>query len=194
MSQLRGSASMDESHNEAGRQEAMRRFYVAQHPRLLRFVARRVGDEKGAEDVCQETWRVFFFGYDKFIAAYDDLVKALYPIASCRIADYWRLHGQARGVPTESETLAVLTEALCAGLRGVGRFEAGDESADRRIDVQRALAKLPRRQREALELHYLYELKVHEAARLMGVSENAVKKSLKKGLAGLRVTDWLDCY
>ena len=55
---------LDESHNEAKRREAMRRFYVAQHPRLLQFVTRRVGDEKEAEDVCQETWRVFFFGYD----------------------------------------------------------------------------------------------------------------------------------
>ena len=109
-------------------------------------------------------------------------MKALYPIASCRIVDYWRRHGQAWGVPTDSEMLAVLAEALCAGFRGAVRLEAGDEAADRRIDVQRALAKLPRRQREALELHYLHELKVQEAAKLMGVSENAVKKSLKKGL------------
>ncbi|MFJ9012768.1 RNA polymerase sigma factor [Streptomyces canus] len=185
---------MDDREAGEARKEAMRCFYLAQHPRLLRFVTRRVGDEKEAEDVCQEIWRVFFFGYDKFIATYDDPVKVLYPIARCRIADYQRLRFRSSDVPTESATLVMLAHALCAVLRSAGHPEAGDEEADRRIDVQRALAMLPHRQREALQLHYLDELKVHEAARLMGVSENAVKKLVKKGLAGLRGTDGLDRY
>jgi RNA polymerase sigma factor (sigma-70 family) len=55
-----------------------------------------------------------------------------------------------------------------------------------RIDVRDGLARLPRRIRAAIALHYLAGLSVSETARAMGVSENTVKSQLKTGLARLR--------
>ncbi len=52
--------------------------------------------------------------------------------------------------------------------------------------MRAALAKLPRRIRAAIALHYLAGLTVPETARAMGVSENTVKSQLKTGLERLR--------
>jgi RNA polymerase sigma factor (sigma-70 family) len=55
-----------------------------------------------------------------------------------------------------------------------------------RADMRAALAKLPRRIRAAIALHYLAGLTVPETARAMGISENTVKSQLKTGLERLR--------
>jgi RNA polymerase sigma factor (sigma-70 family) len=55
-----------------------------------------------------------------------------------------------------------------------------------RADMRAALAKLPRRMRAAIALHYLAGLTVPETARAMGVSENTIKSQLKTGLERLR--------
>src|SRR6185503_10336599 len=53
-------------------------------------------------------------------------------------------------------------------LRPAGRPElAGPPSADR-IDVERAVARLPRRQRQVVTLHYLADLSVAEVAAVLG--------------------------
>jgi RNA polymerase sigma factor (sigma-70 family) len=62
---------------------------------------------------------------------------------------------------------------------------AGSDAAQR-IDVRDGLARLPRRTRAAIALHYLAGLSVPEVARALGVSENTVKSQLKTGLARLR--------
>ncbi|MDP9224649.1 MAG: sigma-70 family RNA polymerase sigma factor [Actinomycetota bacterium] len=55
-----------------------------------------------------------------------------------------------------------------------------------RIDVRDGMARLPRRTRAAIALHYLAGLSVPETARALGVSENTIKSQLKTGLARLR--------
>jgi RNA polymerase sigma-70 factor (ECF subfamily) len=54
------------------------------------------------------------------------------------------------------------------------------------IDLQRALQRLPRRQREAVVLFYVGDLTIHVAADLMGVSDGTVKAHLAQGRAALR--------
>lgn len=61
---------------------------------------------------------------------------------------------------------------------------------DRSLDVQRAIGRLSRRQRLAVELHYYVGLSVTEAAAVMGCSEGTVKSTLsdarKRLLAALQ--------
>ncbi|MFG2227621.1 RNA polymerase sigma factor [Streptomyces sp. NPDC048644] len=170
---------------ERERRDAMRIFYTIHHPKLAAFVARRVEGQSGAEDVCQEVWRLFFIRYDAYLKAYDEPVKALYPIARCRIAEFWNRRGRMREDPFEGEDLALLTHAMASDLP-VG--------IERRVDVERALACLPERQREALHLHHIDNLTVLETAVLMGIGENGVKKLLKKALSTLRATPALTAY
>jgi RNA polymerase sigma-70 factor (ECF subfamily) len=62
---------------------------------------------------------------------------------------------------------------------GAGAGHVAGPSSDR-LDVARALAALPRRQREAVVLRYFLELSTAEVARTMGTSEGTVKSQLAR--------------
>lgn len=55
-----------------------------------------------------------------------------------------------------------------------------------RIDIERAVAQLPRRQRQVITLHYLADLSVAEVAAVLGVSESSVKTHLGAARSALR--------
>jgi RNA polymerase sigma-70 factor, ECF subfamily len=55
----------------------------------------------------------------------------------------------------------------------------------RDLDLLAALRRLPRRQREALALRYWGDLSLAESARVMGVSEGALKQHLARARAAL---------
>ncbi|WP_190079744.1 RNA polymerase sigma factor [Streptomyces longisporoflavus] len=59
---------------------------------------------------------------------------------------------------------------------------------DRRLDIQRTLARLPLRQREVVVLHYILDQPVSAVARTLEVAEGTVKSQLydaRRTLAGL---------
>ncbi|MFJ9121300.1 RNA polymerase sigma factor [Streptomyces sp. NPDC102394] len=164
----------------------MEAFYRQQHPRLKQFVARRVVGQGEVEDVCQEIWRIFFNRFEVFRVDYDDPAQALYPIARCRIADFWKQRTGRREFLVAGEDLVELAQKV--------RLVVADEEACQLWDLQQALAALPARQREALSLRYLEDLSVRITATEMGVSENTVKKHLKDGLTALRALPSLTFY
>jgi RNA polymerase sigma-70 factor (ECF subfamily) len=60
------------------------------------------------------------------------------------------------------------------------------DSSVLRIALLDALARLPRRQREAVALRYLADLSVDDVAHSLGVSAGTVKQSVHRGLQSLR--------
>jgi RNA polymerase sigma-70 factor (ECF subfamily) len=111
-----------------------------------------------------------------------------------------------RGEPIERIDAWVTTVALnlsrsairraVAERRARGRLaavpvDAPPPSADR-VDLQRALAALPPRQREAVILRSLLELRIDEIARAMGTSDGTVKSQLSKARAHLAAALALD--
>lgn len=58
--------------------------------------------------------------------------------------------------------------------------------ADTGLDVERALAKLPARQRLAVDCYYFADLSVADTAAVMGCSEGTVKSTLSDARARLR--------
>ena len=56
-----------------------------------------------------------------------------------------------------------------------------------RLDLASAVARLPKRQREAISLRYFGDLPEREVAALMGVSVGSVKKHVHRGLASIRL-------
>jgi RNA polymerase sigma-70 factor (sigma-E family) len=64
--------------------------------------------------------------------------------------------------------------------------EALADDRDTAVDLRRAMATLPPRQRAALVLRYWDDLPISEVARVLGCTEGTVKSQSSKGLATLR--------
>jgi RNA polymerase sigma-70 factor, ECF subfamily len=56
------------------------------------------------------------------------------------------------------------------------------------VDLDRAVAALPRRQRQAVVLHYLLDLDVATVSALLGVSDGTIKTALSRARANLAET------
>ncbi len=96
------------------------------------------------------------------------------------------------------ESLAAWTTTVALNLSRSGiRRLAAERKAHRRVktsadltvwmaeDVERAVASLPRRQREVAVLRYLLDLDTRETAAALGISEGAVKSTLAKARTAL---------
>jgi RNA polymerase sigma-70 factor (ECF subfamily) len=67
--------------------------------------------------------------------------------------------------------------------RATARSRKGESTppaSEERLDVERALARLPRRQREATVLRYYLGMDVAEVATVLGVSEGTIKTTLHR--------------
>jgi RNA polymerase sigma-70 factor (ECF subfamily) len=79
-------------------------------------------------------------------------------------------------------------ERARARLAGVGEDRDHAALGALNVDARRALAALPRRQREVTVLFYFLDLPVAEIARELKVDEGTVKNALHRARAALRVT------
>lgn len=66
-----------------------------------------------------------------------------------------------------------------------------EPAAIARVDLQRVLRSLPRRQREVVSLLYLADLPAAQVAQLIGCSTGSVKQHGSRGLATLRQQSFL---
>lgn len=67
-----------------------------------------------------------------------------------------------------------------------GEFRSSPYDSDTRVDVERALTKLSRRQRLAIELFYFMDLSVSDVAIVMRCSEGTAKSTLSDARRRLR--------
>ncbi len=147
---------------------AIREFLHTDYPRLVAAVALTCGSRPAAEDAVQEA-----------------MLKA------------WER--SEKGEEIESLRAWVTTVSLNLARSGLRRLRSerraksrlhaanlGEPSADR-VDVERALSGLPRRQREAVVLRYYLQLDTREAAAALGMSEGTVKSTLSRARAALAV-------
>jgi RNA polymerase sigma factor (sigma-70 family) len=145
----------------------IREFLLTGYPRVAGAVALVTGDIASAEDAVQEAvvraWERSARG-----AEFDSL-EAWVATVALNLS-----RSRVRRLITERRLRPKLQpEALSAG------------SADDRIDVRRALAALPRRQREVAVLRYYLDLTTSEIAEAMATSEGTVKSQLSKARAHL---------
>jgi RNA polymerase sigma factor (sigma-70 family) len=140
--------------------QTIREFLETSYPRLVAAVALVAGSRDAAEDAVQEA-----------------------------LARAWERSDRTR--PIESLPAWVTRVALNlsrsrlrrvrAERRAIGRLpriETTVADDGSRPDVERALAALPRRQREVTVLHYYLGMDVREIAATLGVSDGTVKTQL----------------
>jgi RNA polymerase sigma-70 factor (ECF subfamily) len=110
------------------------------------------------------------------VAERDDIVQE----SLARAWRKWRTYRPERGTPRTWLLAIVADQARRSGRRRTGEL-APDEltmppGAD--VDLERAVASLPRRQRLAVHLHYFVDLPVADCARVMGCAPGTVKRAL----------------
>lgn len=115
----------------------------------------------------------------------DDVVQEALSRAWRRRSTY----DAGRGTPAAWLAAIVAGEARRARGRTRPSLELVDapvEDSRRDLDLERAVARLPTRQREAVDLHYFAGLTVVETAAAMGCAEGTVKSTLSDARSRLR--------
>jgi len=152
----------------------IREFLRDDYPRLVNAVALLTGDLPAAEDAVQEALVRAWIRSDR-----GDVIESL-PAWVAVVAMNLTRSGWRR-VTAERRARALLASVVADDSRGVDR-----------VDIQRALAGLPRRQRQIAVLRYFLQMDTREVADALGVSEGTVKNSLSKARDALAVTLQID--
>ena len=147
---------------------AIRELLRTDYARLVNAVALTAGSMAAAEDAVQEALVRGWTARDRI-----DSPTAWVAVVAMNLArSSWR---------------RMAAERRAHDRAGVDGYAAGDTGlADpARVDVERAIALLPRRQREVAVLRYFLQCDTKETASALGVSEGTVKNSLAKARLAL---------
>jgi RNA polymerase sigma-70 factor, ECF subfamily len=158
------------------------RMYRRHGQSLLVFFQRRLGDAEASIDLVAETFAVAIERADDYDGEHDsDLSAWLWEIGRSLLAES-ELRGRVER--TQIERMGFRRRALHA--EEVKRL---DWLAEQDLDgdaAQRALARLPEEQREAVRLRMLEELDYAEVARRLGLKESTARNRVARGLTALR--------
>jgi RNA polymerase sigma-70 factor (ECF subfamily) len=158
----------------AGNDAAYRDFLSALSSRLRAYLRRRLaGRPDELEDLLQETLLAIHNQRHTYDPA-QPLTPWVHAIARYKLIDFLRRHSRSAtdaGPDTEDDLLDP------AG--------GGQEPEMARRDLDRLLAALPARQRDAIRLLKVEGHSVAETSHLTGMSESAVKVSVHRGLRAL---------
>lgn len=180
---------------------------------IFRFCAFQTGSRETAYDMAQET----FLRFIRYVEGYHDrnLKGYLLTIAMNVCRDHLRQRKREEALTVrcgEDWQWAEAVEPVGTGERLEGEGPVGGRMAsgagfsdapERRAvekDVQErlmlAMARLPEMQREAILLHYLYDMKYREIGRLTDAPVSTVKSRVRQGMERLqgllRREDFLD--
>jgi DNA-directed RNA polymerase specialized sigma24 family protein len=142
--------------------EGFARLYAQEFGTVFRAVFLLCGDRVAAEDATQE--------------------------AFARALERWkRLRDQSWAAGWVATTALNVARRALRRRPEPGTLDAvpapGPENS---LDLWRAIRKLPRRQQEAVVLHYVFDLSVAEAGHAMGCEEGTVKSHLARAREAMR--------
>jgi RNA polymerase sigma-70 factor (ECF subfamily) len=149
---------------------------IARHSaRVMSVCVRVLGDKAAAEDAAQETFLKLWENAARWRPA-----GARFEAWLCRIATNACLDRLRRRKHEAGETEA--SELADGAPSALDRLSADD----RRKIVEKALSRLPDRQRIAVTLCHMQDLSNAEAAAAMNISVDAVESLLRRGRIGLK--------
>jgi RNA polymerase sigma-70 factor (ECF subfamily) len=162
--------------------DAFADFYDAYARRVLVFFMRRVMDAEAAFDLMSESFAKALENVSQFRGGTVEEEQGwLFAIARNELSHYWRRGKVERaslaklGIPVPS-----LTDAE------VERVEEIAGLSEVRQDIAEALDNLPDDQRRAVELRIVKEFEYPQVAESLGVSEDAARARVSRGLRALR--------
>jgi RNA polymerase sigma factor (sigma-70 family) len=160
--------------DQAGARAQIELLYAAHHQEIYTYLWRMLRNEDLAADLTQETFVKAFRAFDTL----EDPARArawLYQIAGRTALDEIRRRRIVRFVSWSGESSGVGASAEETALRG--RLSA---------DLERALAAIPDRQRQALLLAEIHELTGLELAEALGTTHAAARALLTRARESLR--------
>jgi RNA polymerase sigma-70 factor, ECF subfamily len=149
-------------------------LYRQHSTRLFNLAWRMCGTRADAEDLLQE---IFLLAYRKLPEFRGDsnVGTWLYRLAMNRCLD----HLKSRHTRASSAT-TTLDEEVMPGPRRVA------DGGIKRLDLERAIARLPEGARAAFVLHDVEGFQHHEVATILGISEGTSKSQVHKARLKLR--------
>jgi RNA polymerase sigma-70 factor (ECF subfamily) len=153
---------------------AFEELYQQHSTRLFNLAWRMCGTRADAEDLLQE---IFLLAYRKLPDFRGDSAVGtwLYRLAMNRCLDHLKSR-QTRA----SDKTSQLDEQTMTGPRLVG------DGGIKRLDLERAIARLPEGARAAFLLHDVEGFQHHEIAAILGISEGTSKSQVHKARLRLR--------
>lgn len=153
---------------------AFEELYRQHSTRLFNLAWRMCGTRADAEDLLQE---IFLLAYRKLPEFRGDSTVGtwLYRLAMNRCLD----HLKSRQTRTSSATTP-LDEEVMTGTRPAG------DGGLKRLDLERAIARLPEGARAAFILHDVEGFQHHEVASILGITEGTSKSQVHKARLKLR--------
>lgn len=158
------------------RHEDVRRFYAEHGKELERYLTRRLSCAQTAADLKHETFTRLING--KTFDRIDNPRAYLFQIARNLVADHFR----SKSLPTQPASPETW-ERVPDEAPGPERTVIARESLHR---LEKALERLPPRQREILVMHKYQELSYTEIASKLGISKNTVMVHMMRALAHCR--------
>ena len=158
----------------AGARSFVEQLYAAHHAEIYNYLSRMVRDDELAADLTQETFVKAYRAFDS-LADPNRARGWLYQIAGRTALDELRRRRIVRFVPWTGQTR--------------GNAASAEELAlQRRLsaDMERALAAIPTRQRQALLLAEIGDLTGMELAEALGVTHVAARALLTRARESLR--------
>lgn len=156
-------------------------FYEQHAEGVLRYTARRVYDPEVAFDLAAETFAQAYLARKEFRGGTEDEAAAwLYTIAKRQLARYFRRGDAERRA---LRRLAIQLPTLDASQQQRIKELAG--LSDLRRTLREELEQLSAAQRRALHLRVVEELPYSEVASRMGISEQAARARVSRGLKAL---------
>jgi len=153
---------------------SVERLYAAHHSEIYAYLARMLRDDELAADLTLETFVKAYRAYHT-LADHNRARAWLYQIAGHTALDELRRRKIVRFVPWTGESRGEAASAEDLVMRA--RLSA---------DLERAIMRIPARQRQALVLAELHELSGLELAEAMGVSHVAARALLTRARESLR--------
>jgi RNA polymerase sigma-70 factor (sigma-E family) len=153
--------------------ESFVEFVVARQRHWLRMAYLLCNDRQFAEDLVQQSLEKLYVVWPKVAAADSPdayVRKAIVNVYLSETRRMWR----RRERPSDDPAAGVVATV--------------DEPPDDRIDLARALSRLPKRQRMVLILRFADDLSVAETAAVMGCAEGTVKAHTSAALKAIRRT------
>ncbi len=175
---------------KARSQEAWALIYDEHYPYVYRYVHARVFDPDTAADITAGVFVAAIKGIRSYKHTGRPLLAWLYVIARNQVADHQREAVRARGISGVGSPVRAVRRMFSRGREEAeepaapGPLET--DTADDRMDLQRAIAALPDSQREVLVLRFLVGLSADEIASVIGKERSAVYSLHARAVATLR--------